>query len=297
MNKLLSICIPTYNRAETLDQSLAKLFSNPEFDENLIEVIISDNCSTDNTKEVVAKYPLVRYYKNNENVRDCNFSIVLGYATGKYIRLFNDTLSFKVGALTKMLNRIEKHLNYDCNLFFYMNMFLNSNCKKELIGKKSLLKTVSFYPTWIANFGVWKKDFDNIKDKDRYAELQFVQVGWSYRIVENNKKTIIYFEDFVDVITPNKKGGYNIFDTFIKKYLFLLKQEKMPLMSFQLEKFRLCKYFVYPWLLTLRITDKSSYGFDQKGVYGILFKNFWYAPYFYAMLVLFNIRKIKSNLK
>jgi hypothetical protein len=34
---ILSICIPTYNRAEILDQTLQKLFSNPEFDNNKVD--------------------------------------------------------------------------------------------------------------------------------------------------------------------------------------------------------------------------------------------------------------------
>ena len=71
---LLSICIPTYNRSKTLENTLNSLFSNPEFDSNKIEVIVSDNCSTDDTAQVVAKYPLVKYYCNKENVKDLNFA-------------------------------------------------------------------------------------------------------------------------------------------------------------------------------------------------------------------------------
>lgn len=47
---LLSICIPTYNRAEILDKTLFLLFSNPDFNVDEIEVVVSDNCSTDHTK-------------------------------------------------------------------------------------------------------------------------------------------------------------------------------------------------------------------------------------------------------
>jgi abequosyltransferase len=61
---LLSICIPTFNRSEVLDNTLNSLFSNSEFNSNQIEVIVSDNCSTDNTVQVVTKYPLVKYYRN-----------------------------------------------------------------------------------------------------------------------------------------------------------------------------------------------------------------------------------------
>lgn len=292
-NKLLSICIPTYNRCQVLDDTLNKLFSNPDFDENIIEVIVSDNCSTDNTSEVVAKYSLVHYYRNEENIRDRNFSKVLGYATGSYIRLFNDTISFKDGALKIMLERIEKHLEDNCNLFFYGDMFLNKNSNKEVNSKKMFLKTVSFLTTWIANFGVWRKDFVNIIDKDRYVELQFSQVNWIYRILDNKKRTIIYFDDLFDVTVPNKKGGYNVFDTFVNKYLYIIKKEQFPLLDYEVEKYRLCKYFVYPWLITLFVRDIDSFSFDTKGVFKIIFKKYWYEPYLYPILLMYWFKKLR----
>jgi glycosyltransferase involved in cell wall biosynthesis len=290
---LLSICIPTYNRCTVLDDTLKTLFSNPEFDSNRIEVIVSDNSSTDHTQEIVAKYPLVRYYCNAENVKDRNFALVLGYATGRYIKLFNDTLSFKPNALGKLLDRIEKQMDSNVNLFFYSNMFLNSDCQKTFDSVESYFKEVSYYSTAIANFGVWRDDFLKIKDKERYAVLQFTQVDWSYKIVKNGKKSVIYFDDLFEVVTPNKKGGYNIFDTFINNYLFIVKQEKLAMFNYELEKFRLLWHFVYPWLITLTVANKSNYSFDTKGVFNIILKKYWYEPYFYVMLILWFKKSVK----
>lgn len=293
-NKLLSLCIPTYNRAEVLDDTLNKLFSNPDFDEDLIEVIVSDNCSTDNTAEVVTKYPLVQYYRNDENVRDVNFAIALGYATAKYIRLFNDTLSFKPTTLSKMLSVIESHLNDKSNLFFYGNMFNNSNVNKQIDSKEEFIREVSYLSTWIANFGIWKEDFFKIENKEMYATLQFTQVDWSYQIVNNQKKTIIYFDDYFDVVSPKKKGGYNVFDTFVNKYLYVIRKQRISFLVYELEKFRLCLYFIYPWLLTLLVNDSDNYSFDMKGVFKIIFKKYWYEPYLYPMLLSFLFKKLKK---
>ena len=52
---LLSICIPTYNRAEYLEGALKNIVTDSAFDSR-VEVIISDNASTDNTQEVGKKY-------------------------------------------------------------------------------------------------------------------------------------------------------------------------------------------------------------------------------------------------
>ncbi len=64
---LVSICIPTYNRAtiitKAIDSALSQTYKN-------IEVIVVDNASTDNTEEIVLGYddPRLRYVRNSENL-------------------------------------------------------------------------------------------------------------------------------------------------------------------------------------------------------------------------------------
>jgi abequosyltransferase len=53
MQPTLSICIPTYNRAGLLKDLLECLSVQLTTDiSEKVEVVISDNCSTDRTKEV-----------------------------------------------------------------------------------------------------------------------------------------------------------------------------------------------------------------------------------------------------
>jgi abequosyltransferase len=293
-SKLLSICIPTYNRCDILDVTLNKLFSNPDFDNNSIEVIVSDNCSSDNTREIVAKYPFVKYYCNQKNNSFFNLTTVLSYATGKYVKLFNDTFSFKKNALKQMLYRIKLHQN-DCeNLFFYPNFIHNQNTSKKINSISSFFYECSYNSTWTAAIGFWRQDFDKIIDKNKYAPLHFPQLEWMYNIVKNGKKTKIYFEDLFDVAIPSKKGGYNVFKTFVTDYLNIVKQEKLSLYIYELEKYRLCRYFIYPWLQTLLINDTDHYNFDTKGVFKIIFKKYWYEPYLYPILLLFWIKKLRT---
>ena len=75
---LLSICIPTYNRAAYLRQCVDAIVGQEGFDDRL-EVVISDNCSTDDTQAVSLEYqekhPNIHYYRNEENIRDQNFPL------------------------------------------------------------------------------------------------------------------------------------------------------------------------------------------------------------------------------
>lgn len=289
---LLSICIPTFNRADILNRTLAALFSNPDFDEDLIEVIVSDNCSSDHTKEVVKKYPLVKYYYNEENIKDVNFTRILERATGRYIRLFNDTLSFKPNALRDMLKKIEKHLETKEDLFFYQNMFLNSNTEKKIVGTKEFLNEVSYFNTWIANFGAWRDSFTNIENKNKFASMQLLQVDWSLQIAESNRGLVIYFNDFFNVETPPKKGGYNIFKVFISNYLLILKEAGLGVWTIEIEKFRLFRHFVFPWLVTLFVRDKGEYGFSTQGGLNTIMKSYWYHVYIYLFFLMLIAKRV-----
>ncbi len=67
---MLSICIPTYNRAPFLDYLLTDLATNCRFDFRY-EIVISDNASSDNTTEIVEKHKAagepISYYRQPEN--------------------------------------------------------------------------------------------------------------------------------------------------------------------------------------------------------------------------------------
>ena len=43
MQPLVSICIPTYNRAECLKETIESIICQPEFLEGKVEIVVSDN--------------------------------------------------------------------------------------------------------------------------------------------------------------------------------------------------------------------------------------------------------------
>ena len=67
-NPLVSVVITSYNRANLIEGAIQSALAQ---DYPNLEIIISDNCSTDNTEEVIEKYlsnPKIRYYKNEQNI-------------------------------------------------------------------------------------------------------------------------------------------------------------------------------------------------------------------------------------
>ncbi len=52
---LLSVCIPTYNGARRIESALYALAPQIAELEGAAELVVSDNCSTDDTREVVER--------------------------------------------------------------------------------------------------------------------------------------------------------------------------------------------------------------------------------------------------
>lgn len=88
---LVTIAIPTYNRADgylkdALKSALRQTYKN-------IEIIVSDNCSTDNTGKVVNDFndARVRYFRQDENIKAIdNFNFCVEKARGVYLLLLHD---------------------------------------------------------------------------------------------------------------------------------------------------------------------------------------------------------------
>ncbi len=102
MKKLLTLGIPTYNDAENIVQVLNKIKDNhPENLSCLIEILIIDNASTDNTEKVVSDYIKqnqnldIRYYLNSKNIGGkANCWKVAREAQGEYLWLICDDLLY-----------------------------------------------------------------------------------------------------------------------------------------------------------------------------------------------------------
>lgn len=84
---MLSVIVPVYNSAENLETCLLSLVNQTTKD---IEIIVIDDASTDNSKEIIErfanKYKNVKAYYNNKNLgAGRTRNIGLSLATGKYI--------------------------------------------------------------------------------------------------------------------------------------------------------------------------------------------------------------------
>jgi glycosyltransferase involved in cell wall biosynthesis len=88
---LWTVVIPVYNCAKFLEITLKGVLDQ-KMDSHLMEILVVDDCSTDNPEEVVKRLGngLVSYYRQNKNVgHTANFEKCLELSRGKYIHLLH----------------------------------------------------------------------------------------------------------------------------------------------------------------------------------------------------------------
>ena len=107
----LSICIPTYNRADYLPSALESILEQIS---DQVEIAICDNGSTDGTPELAAayrqKYPRIRYFRFEKNVGpDRCFLKAMEIAQGEYGWFLGDDDAIEKGSIQTVLDMLDRH--------------------------------------------------------------------------------------------------------------------------------------------------------------------------------------------
>lgn len=194
---VLCIVIPTFNRADFLDQCIA--FAVEAIGEHAVPICISDNCSSDNTAEVVKKwlavYPLIRYSRNDVNMGpDRNFEMALKMGQADYVWLLGDTyritracVDHLIATLTGrtlgpdavVLNAAGRVTDVPGTIFSDANQLLthigwHMTCMSCLVYRREVLAKAPF---------------------TRFRSTDFIQVGIIFESIENRPFAVEWMAD------------------------------------------------------------------------------------------------------
>lgn len=118
----LSICIPTYNRSVHLANCLSSIAANIPGSHPGVQVCVSDNGSTDDTREVVeqaAKAVRIKYSRNSANLGYApNLLRVIEMAESEFVWVIGDDDMLMPRAVERVLRLLEEQGEAD---FFYVN--------------------------------------------------------------------------------------------------------------------------------------------------------------------------------
>lgn len=150
MSELVSIIMPSYNTArfikETVDSVLAQSYTN-------WELLIVDDCSTDNTDDVVAQFsddPRIKYIKNSKNSGAAESrNRALREAKGKWIAFLDSDDLWEPDKLKKQI-AFMKDNGYHFSYTNYIEIDEESKIiGKSVTGPKSISKTGMYNYCWM----------------------------------------------------------------------------------------------------------------------------------------------------
>lgn len=228
---LLTIAIPTYNRVDNLRITLPEVLK--VIKNESIEIIVSDNCSTDTTeeymKEMVRKHRFIKYYRNIENIGpDRNFLNCFNKASGEYVFLLGDDDLLLENGLTSLMEAIRMK-----PVFIHLNTSgIGKNMQGQTIimpprcvergllvyeDKNQLLIQMGIYITFLSSLVFRTEYVKMIEDKEKYIGTYFLQSHIVLRIMEHSGKYIFNTVNCC-AATGNDKVYYDLFHVWGKQY-------------------------------------------------------------------------------
>lgn len=199
-NHLLSIVIPTFNRADFLDHCLEVHI--PLARTHNILIFISDNASTNATSEVVRKrkeeYQLIQFRRNETNFGpDKNFELALKYPQTDYVWLLGDTYQIPPDGIDYLLKLFaaNKH-SYDATVFNSENRVFDVT-QKDYSDQNLLLSELGWHMTCIASV-IYSTKLIAKADFRRYRNTFFIQTGVIFEEIAN-KDFFVHWADNISV--------------------------------------------------------------------------------------------------
>ena len=222
---LLTIAIPTWNRAAFLALNLKRLSQEGRNLWGQIEVLVSDNGSSDDTPQVVSQAIAagmpVRYIKNSENRgSDANIAQCFNLASGKYVLIMGDDDLFVDGALNILLKRLESE-SYGVVCIRPYGFEVDFN--REFPGSRgrehvfrdpgAFLATIGPLMTLISSCAISKQMLPDI-DAEDFCGDNLVQVHLVLRAALTSKENI-FLDRYLIACKRNNSGGYDFSKVFV----------------------------------------------------------------------------------
>jgi glycosyltransferase involved in cell wall biosynthesis len=160
-SRTVSVIIPTYNRARYLGEAIESIL-NQDIRDCRMEIIVVDDGSTDNTKEVVGKYENnVRYiYQKNRGVGPAR-NRGIDEATGEWVAFLDSDDRWLPGKLTLQFKVLDAFPGYNA-----------IHSEFQIFDETGIL-TGKGLKSWVSDPSIWEKiEWDKIYSK-RYDSADY----------------------------------------------------------------------------------------------------------------------------
>ncbi len=225
---LLTIAIPTYNRASHLELLLNTLAHDLKNVDAPIEIIVSDNASIDSTPSVCHNFLLIHpsaiINRNIINVgAENNLLECFSRASGRYLWIIGDDDAPRPGALNiiaELLKTIIPDLVYLRSEWAQDISFIQrkpiETLKAVKISLTDFAVETNIWMTFISSVIINRNlffEYYSLQDAKRFQGSNLLQLAWVLGVLKKGSK-FIYVKDSYVFATSNNSGGYEIIKTF-----------------------------------------------------------------------------------
>lgn len=287
---ILSLCIPIYNRLKYLERQLARFVEDKDLFGDQIQLIISDNCSTDDLQSCCKKYQQqglkLQYHRNDTNLgADGNFDWCFHHAIGKYVWLLgSDDIPVK-GLLPEVVEYLSSN---DYGLFHLSQRRMDQDLT-IYNDSGEMAVAVNYWITFMSANIIRTESLKSVVLSE-YKNSFMIQVpAYLNACCSNKRNAILYmpqvFEKETDVAN---NGGYNLFLVFVVNlygiYESFVKKGLLPLWAF--DKMIKIEYrdFLLGFIIRQLILRRKR-NFSTVGGWQILWKYYGLKPYAYYYLI------------
>lgn len=147
---LVSIGIPTYNRANSSLPETLKSVLNQDYPD--IEIVISDNCSTDQTEEYITSIndPRIKYIRQATNIGPTNnYNACLNAATGDYFLLLHDDDLIDADLVSTCMNAANYNTGFGLVRTGTRIIDSDGNVTKEMPNGVQSDQAIDLYNAWL----------------------------------------------------------------------------------------------------------------------------------------------------
>ncbi len=225
---ILSITIPTWNRAAYLRLNLDQLATQIEENSQSIEILISDNCSMDETQAVVTEFQQkglpIRSLRNTENIgSDCNIAQCFNEAAGRYVMILGDDDLLVDGALSLLVALLEKDRYGVVSLGAYG---YDNDFREEYPGGAFRLSKFADVADFVVELGIFSnlistniisKEMLTGVDARQFCGSNLVQTQLVYRAALRAGLNACVKQHLV-AYKRNNSGGYAFSEVFVDRF-------------------------------------------------------------------------------
>ena len=226
---ILTIIVPTYNRAAHLAVLLSALRSELRGLESLVEVLVSDNASTDTTPEVTAAaasdWPALSIQRHDINIGpEGNFLSCLPRVSTRFFWIIGDDDCPKRGVLPKVVQLLTARKPA---LIYMQSEWVNpllgpdqgqavGNLRVSELTALQFAKALHVWVTFISGMVVDKDCLPSVLGDhgiNRYDATSLVQLGWVLPLLRS-EGPFLFISDSCMLATKDNSGGYGLLTVF-----------------------------------------------------------------------------------